>query len=68
MVLLFGLSRINKDGPLALFGINFKTMRCPDCDFKQPFIRKPKNKRQAMWGGNTCKACGCEMDKYGNKV
>jgi hypothetical protein len=31
-------------------------------------IRKPKNRRQALWGGWTCEACGLEYDKWGRTV
>lgn len=51
-----------------LFGINVKIINCPDCDEPQPRVRKPKNMREAMWGGNTCAKCGCEMDKWGKKI
>lgn len=51
-----------------LFGINLRAVHCPDCGAKQPAVRKPQNARQAMWGGWTCKECGCEMDKWGNRV
>ncbi|WP_034058857.1 hypothetical protein [Lacinutrix jangbogonensis] len=30
-------------------------------------IRKPKGWQEILWGGNTCKICGCKMDKHGNK-
>ena len=49
-------------------GINLKRVYCPKCGLKQPIIRKPKNERQALYGGNTCKNCGTEMDKYGQKI
>ncbi len=48
--------------------INLKKVNCPDCGEEQPKARKPKNMRQALWGGNTCESCGCEMDRFGNKV
>jgi len=60
---------------MGLFGkikkaseINLKKIRCPDCGKEQPKVRKPKNLRQAMWGGNTCPECGCEIDRFGKKV
>ena len=49
------------------FGINFTELTCPECDSIQPKVRKPKNLKQILWGGNTC-TCGCEMDKYGNRI
>jgi len=60
---------------MGLFGkikkaseVNIKKVHCPDCGKEQPKVRKPKNLRQAMWGGNTCTECGCEMDRFGKKV
>jgi hypothetical protein len=47
------------------WGINLKPIYCPSCQTKQPFIRKPANQRQALWGGHTCSKCKIEMDKYG---
>ena len=40
--------------------VNLKKVNCPDCGAEQPKIRKPKNLRQVLWGGNTCENCGCE--------
>jgi hypothetical protein len=45
-----------------------KAIKCPNCDEEQPKIRKPKNWRQFLWGGNTCAKCGTEMDSSGNEV
>src|ERR1035437_5569396 len=47
------------------WGINRKPVSCPRCHSRAPFIRIPTSWRQAMWGGWTCKSCGCEMDKWG---
>jgi len=47
------------------WGINLKPIYCPSCQTKQPFIRKPANQRQALWGGHTCSKCKTEVDKYG---
>ena len=49
------------------FGLNFKGVQCPKCGAKQPKIRKPKGWKEILWGGNTCKNCGCKMDKYGRE-
>jgi predicted RNA-binding Zn-ribbon protein involved in translation (DUF1610 family) len=49
-------------------GINLSKVFCPKCGQPMPMIRKPKNQRQALWGGWTCPKCGCEMDKYGVAV
>jgi len=46
-------------------GINFSKVNCPKCGNAMPAVRFPKNFRQFMWGGGTCYACGCEMDKWG---
>jgi len=45
--------------------VNLKVVSCPKCGKAQPKISKPKNLKQDMWGGYTCKNCDCEMDKYG---
>jgi hypothetical protein len=47
------------------FGLGPLKVHCPACDTPQPFIRKPASTRQALFGGYTCKACSCEIDKYG---
>jgi RNase P subunit RPR2 len=48
--------------------VNLKKTLCPECGTIQPRVRKPKNFRQALWGGNTCENCGCEMDRFGNRL
>jgi hypothetical protein len=50
------------------WGINSARVNCPRCGAKMPLIRKPRNRRQALWGGGTCDTCGCEMDKYGVEI
>lgn len=45
--------------------MNFNSVNCPNCNSAQPYLRTPKNLRQALWGGYTCKECGCEMDSDG---
>ena len=40
--------------------------KCPDCGTPLPKFRKPKNRRQRLWGGWTCPECGLEVDKWGN--
>jgi hypothetical protein len=47
------------------FGLGPLHVRCPACYTSQPFIRKPTSVGQALFGGYSCKACGCEIDKYG---
>jgi hypothetical protein len=50
------------------WGINLRPVRCPECDEPAPAIRRPKNRRQALWGGCTCEQCGTEYDKWGRPV
>ena len=50
------------------FSVNLRVVNCPECSTPQPRARKPENMREAMWGGNTCPECGCEMDKWGKKI
>jgi predicted RNA-binding Zn-ribbon protein involved in translation (DUF1610 family) len=38
---------------------------CPQCGAAMPAIRRPTSMRQALLGGWTCPACGCEMDRQG---
>lgn len=68
IVLVFLFSLINKDSKFAKLGVNLNRVFCSNCNEKQPVIRKPKNKRQALYGGYTCKKCGTEMDKYGTII
>lgn len=49
-------------------GINLKKVNCPECGATASMVRKPKNLKQALWGGWTCDICGTEMDKYGIKT
>lgn len=49
-------------------GINVRREDCPRCGQKLPVVRRPKNLRQAMWGGWTCERCGVELDKWGRPV
>jgi len=66
--LIFFFISNGKNSENSQMGINLKRVYCPKCGLKQPIIRKPKNERQALYGGNTCKNCGTEMDKYGQKI
>jgi hypothetical protein len=46
-------------------GVNFAAdLKCPQCGTAFPTVRIPKNYRQFMWGGWTCKHCGEEFDKW----
>jgi hypothetical protein len=42
--------------------------QCPDCGAGLPAMRRPADTRQALSGGCTCPACGCEVDARGRKV
>jgi hypothetical protein len=50
------------------WGINLQPVRCPECGEAAPTVRRPKNWRQALWGGCTCAECGTEYDKWGQAV
>ena len=66
--LVFFFISNGKNGKNPQMGINLGRVYCPKCGSKQPVIRKPKNERQAFYGGYTCKNCGTEMDKYGKEI
>jgi hypothetical protein len=53
--------------PLATAFI-VRRLVCPDCSKVAPRFRLPENRRQELWGGWTCPACGCEVDSAGDKV
>ena len=38
---------------------------CSECGTPIPAVRQPKNWREALWGGWTCRNCGCEFDRWG---
>ncbi len=50
------------------WGINLHHLDCPACHSPVPKVRKPKSRREALWGGSTCDKCGCEFDKWGNRI
>jgi hypothetical protein len=50
------------------WGINSEQVNCPRCHAPVPGVRKPKSRREMLWGGWTCDKCGCEMDKWGNPM
>ena len=50
------------------WGINFKRAVCTRCGTPMPMVRKPANRRQALWGGGTCPECGFELDKWGRPI
>ncbi len=37
---------------------------CPDCGRELCLIRKPTSIKQVIWGGWTCPACGCHVDRW----
>ncbi len=37
---------------------------CPQCLTVQPFFRKPQNREEAMWGGQTCQQCGFHIPGF----
>jgi hypothetical protein len=50
------------------WGMNFSAVSCPRCCGSLPSQREPANRRQRLWGGWTCSACGAEFDKWGREV
>lgn len=53
---------------VVVFGLLRPARACPQCAARLPKFRKPANRSQAMWGGTTCPACGCESDRKGKKI
>jgi transposase-like protein len=51
-----------------VFALLQKPKACPECGTRAPKVRKPANRRQAMWGGWTCQQCGRELDRRGRIV
>ncbi len=41
---------------------------CPRCGTRLPAIRKPTSMQEMLWGGTTCRQCGCKIDKYGREI
>jgi hypothetical protein len=50
------------------WGINLTPIVCPRCGGTAGPLRMPRNGTQALWGGRTCKRCGCHMDKWGREL
>jgi hypothetical protein len=50
------------------WGINLIKVNCPNCDIAQPVMRIPKDIKELLWGGWTCRKCECKMDKYGKII
>lgn len=51
-----------------ILGFNLRSIDCPNCHRKVPYIRTPTSTRQALFGGWTCSGCGIEMDKWGTDI
>jgi hypothetical protein len=49
------------DGRIGLRGSGKE--KCPQCGVPFPVLRRPKNVREARWGGWTCPQCGGEFDR-----
>ena len=47
------------------WGINSRRMACPRCATKAPPFRIPSSLTELLWGGFTCRHCGCKVDKWG---
>jgi hypothetical protein len=70
-VLLVGLVLVVRDTARrsGRWGINFRPLVCPRCGGAPALpVRVPRSADQALWGGRTCKACGCAIDKWGREV
>jgi hypothetical protein len=50
------------------WGINLRRVSCPNCGTQMPRVRVPVSGREALWGGDVCPKCGCEMDKWGRRL
>jgi hypothetical protein len=49
------------------WGLGILRGPCPRCGTPLPAIRKPTSVEETIWGGWTCKKCGCKVDKYGRE-
>jgi hypothetical protein len=54
--------------PLVLIRLVWPAARCPNCGAPLPRFRWPTSGRQLLWGGVTCSACGCQLNRKGNKL
>jgi hypothetical protein len=68
--LLIGLVFVIRDSMRrrGKWGVNGAPTFCPNCGDAAPTVRKPASFPQALWGGWTCKECGCEFDKWGRRI
>ncbi len=65
VLFFYGKKRSLRVGEGKKMGVNLASdLKCPKCGAAFPTFRIPKNYRQFMWGGWTCKQCGGEFDKW----
>jgi hypothetical protein len=50
------------------WGMNLEPVHCPRCDERPPRGRRPHTLREMLWGGWTCRSCGCPIDKWGRQM
>jgi prepilin signal peptidase PulO-like enzyme (type II secretory pathway) len=50
------------------WGVNLRRVECPSCGVVMGPVRMPNSREQALWGGYTCAACKCEIDKWGRQI
>jgi hypothetical protein len=50
------------------WGVNLEPTHCPRCRAMLPRVRRPRSFSQLLWGGWTCRACSCEIDKWGREI
>ncbi len=55
---------------LIVFGVFRRPCNCPECGERLSPLQNPfkKTRRQWLFGGYTCRKCGCEVDLEGNVV
>jgi hypothetical protein len=50
------------------WGVNLEPVHCPRCNATPLRVRVPQSFNQFLWGGRTCRGCGCEIDKWGREI
>jgi hypothetical protein len=70
MDLMFGVAAAAAAAALAvvIFGMLPPARSYPRCGAQLPRIRKPTSTVQLLWGGWTCRAFGCEIDRSGKQI
>jgi len=69
LVLVAGVAALWKLSKMkSRWGVSFSPMTCPRCKTVAPRARMPASLNELMWGGSTCSACGCKMDKYAQEL